>query len=161
ILSAYGEAEHTPSPEPAGVVLVGAAGVGRTRLAKEALARLAERGCQTAWVSGTHSAASIPFGAMAHLLPCRAQVGPAEALRSFVAGFGGRPRPVLAVDDVHLLDDASAALVHHAAVHGHVFVLLTAQSGATTPDAVTALWAGEAVRRIDLTDLDEAGAAEL
>jgi DNA-binding CsgD family transcriptional regulator len=144
--------------EKAGVVLVGAAGVGKTRLAREAVQRAGDR--LVAWATGTRSAATIPLGALAHLLmdggarPADLSA-PLDALGSLVATFAARPepRPVLVVDDVHLLDDASAALVHHMAVRGHAFVLLTARTGDAVPDAVTALWTGESVTRVDVAAL--------
>jgi len=52
-----------------GVVVVGDAGFGKTRLAREALARLAALGRRTEWVTATRSAAAIPLGAVSHLLP--------------------------------------------------------------------------------------------
>lgn len=61
--------EALDGPQERGVVLAGAPGVGNTRLAHEAL-RLAEsKGLSVAWASGTQAAASLPFGALPHLLP--------------------------------------------------------------------------------------------
>src|SRR5687768_11399774 len=45
----------------AGVVIVGDAGVGKTRLAREAVARAANAGDQTDWIVGTESARSLPL----------------------------------------------------------------------------------------------------
>ena len=56
-------------PGSPGVVLAGAAGIGKTRLAGELLTRARAAGRATAWVQATRSAGSIPFGAFAHLLP--------------------------------------------------------------------------------------------
>src|SRR5437899_1323560 len=97
-----------------GVVFAGAAGVGKTRLAREALAAAEAKGWVARWAVATQAAASIPFGALAHLLPA-VEVGVAnrvELLRGAAARLaeeaGGR-RVALGVDDAHLLDDASAA----------------------------------------------------
>jgi hypothetical protein len=56
-----------------GVVIAGAAGVGKTRLASEAVALAQARGLPTEWTGATHSAATMPFGAFAHLLPADAR----------------------------------------------------------------------------------------
>jgi DNA-binding CsgD family transcriptional regulator len=149
-----------------GVVLAGAAGVGKTRLAREALARAVEAGWAVEWVAATRAAASIPFGAVSHLLP------PAERhsndrldLLRRAAGLlaeRGRERPlVLWVDDAHLLDDASAALVHQLALGGLVVVLATVRTGEPAPDSVTALWKDGLARRLDLPALTAEATAEL
>ena len=46
-----------------GVVIVGAAGVGKTRLAREVLALAERAGERTNWIVGTESARSLPLGA--------------------------------------------------------------------------------------------------
>src|SRR6266508_3908214 len=56
-------------PETAGVIVAGAAGVGKTRLVSEALERARARKFPTAWATATYSAGRIAFGALAHLLP--------------------------------------------------------------------------------------------
>jgi len=47
----------------AGVVIVGAAGVGKTRLAREVLAGAVTAGERTSWIVGTESARALPLGA--------------------------------------------------------------------------------------------------
>lgn len=146
---------------PAGVILVGPAGVGRTRLAREVVDRLRAEGCRhTAWATGTRSAAEVPLGALAHLLPAdnRVPTRSPDSPASLIAAFGrGVTSPVLVVDDAHLLDGASAAAVHDLATRRRVFVLLTLRAGSPAPDAVTALWADAAALRLDMVPLaDEA-----
>jgi ATP-dependent Clp protease ATP-binding subunit ClpA len=53
---------------PAGVVLAGAAGVGKTRLAREGLALAEQRGALTRWAVATASARTVPLGAFAATL---------------------------------------------------------------------------------------------
>lgn len=146
------------------MVLLGAAGVGKTRLAGEALARLGAAGAPTTWATATRSAATIPLGALAHLLtPGSENAGALEAMAALAARFtavAGGP-PVIAVDDAHLLDDASAALLHHLVTSGRAFVLLTARTGEPAPDAVTAIWADGPAERIDVPPLDDAAAGQL
>ncbi len=62
-------AEAMCRPGCAGVVLVGAAGVGKTRLAVEALHEAGRRGLDTLWTVATEAAASIPYGPVVDLLP--------------------------------------------------------------------------------------------
>jgi hypothetical protein len=51
-----------------GVVVSGPAGVGKTRLSREAAALATELGDATIWVRATRSAASLPLGAFGSLL---------------------------------------------------------------------------------------------
>ena len=51
-----------------GVVIVGAAGVGKTRLAREVLDRAAACGERTSWIVGTASARPLPLGAFTALI---------------------------------------------------------------------------------------------
>jgi DNA-binding CsgD family transcriptional regulator len=149
-----------------GVVLAGAAGVGKTRLAREALAQAEAAGSHVEWVTATRAAASIPFGAVSHLLPAAERPGDdrLDTLRRAAVLFGerGRGRPVvLGVDDAHLLDDASAALVHLLALRGLAVVVATVRTGERAPDAVVSLWKDGLARRLDLPALDPEATAEL
>ena len=51
------------------VVLTGAAGVGKTELAREVVVRAATDSDRTEWVTATQSAATVPLGSVAHLVP--------------------------------------------------------------------------------------------
>jgi DNA-binding CsgD family transcriptional regulator len=147
-----------------GAVLAGAAGVGKTRLAKEALVRAAAAGWEVEWLAATRAAASIPFGAVSHLLPSeRLGDDRLDILRRAAAVLAerGRGRLVLGVDDAHLLDDASAALVHQVALRGLAVVVATVRTGEPAPDSVVALWKDGLARRLDLAALAPEATAEL
>ena len=60
--------EHLARCDSRGVVIAGALGVGKTRLAREAIASL-DRDFSIEWAAATPASTSIPFGAFAHLLP--------------------------------------------------------------------------------------------
>ncbi len=145
-------------PDGAGVVLAGSAGVGKTRLAGEVLARASAAGRTTAWVQATRSASAIPFGAFAHLLPGDlGEAGPVNLLRlagDAIAGRGGDGRLVLAVDDAHLLDASSAALLGHL-VTTSCFVVVTVRSREPIPDAIVSLWKDGPLDRVELQPLSE------
>lgn len=131
-----------------GVVLCGAPGVGKTRLVREVLAVLEKRGRPVERVVATRATSAIPFGAVSHLL---SRNGRPEVLDGLVVG----------VDDAHLLDDASAAVIHRLAVLGGVCLLVTVRSGQRCPDAITALWTQELIRRVDLLPLSDDAVGEL
>ena len=119
-----------------GVVLSGPAGVGKTRLAHEALHLADAAGRVTAWVVANRALAEIPFGAFAHLLPDRHGItsSPLELLRRTHGELRRRSpdRPlVLGVDDAHLLDDASAGLAHQLVASGTALVV--ARCATVTP----------------------------
>ncbi len=161
-------ARSRPTPPdvqlPGGLLLGGAEGVGKTRLARQAVVLARELGFDTSWVSATRAAAGIPFGAVAHLLPAgpstdRVQLVLAVAHR-MATDVGDRPT-LLVVDDAHLLDPASAALVHHLVLGGAAFVLSTVRSDAAVPEAFTSLWKDGLSARLDLGPLDPAGCDSL
>jgi DNA-binding CsgD family transcriptional regulator len=149
------------APDVGGVVLVGDSGVGLTRLAREALVRLATAGCRPEWVPASVALAAVPFGAVAHLLPPDQPpdghplaVAGALADRFGTAAVEGRRRSnVVAVDDAHLLDASSAAVLAQLATRGLAFVLFTVHRGRPTPEPVSALWKDGVARRVAVPPL--------
>ncbi|MET7328914.1 LuxR C-terminal-related transcriptional regulator [Nonomuraea sp. NPDC005650] len=124
-----------------GVVVAGPPGTGKSRLAAQAVHGLDG----VAWARATAAAAEIPLGAFAPLLPATPPAGnplgwAAAALRV----------PVLVVDDAHLLDPVSAALVHHLVTRDGTRVIATLRSRTLVPDAVLALWKDDLVPRLEL-----------
>lgn len=156
-------------PRPRSVVLVGPAGVGKTRLAREARALAERSGHATQWVTGTHSSARAPLGAFATLLP-RSEEPSAGAdtvqdllrgsARALVERAAGRPL-VLFVDDAQLLDEVSAGLIHQLVATDTVRVLATLRAGEATPEPVTALWKDDLADRVELQRLDAAAVENL
>ncbi|MFF7546496.1 LuxR C-terminal-related transcriptional regulator [Streptomyces canus] len=131
-----------------GIVVTGPAGRGKTRLVTEAV-----RGTDCARVAGTPETRGLPFAAFAHLVPENASLHRAVQLLS-----GAR---LLLVDDAHLLDDASAALVHQLAVHGRTRLLVVATDGTRAPGAISRLWTGELLPRLTLEPLPREETAQL
>ena len=72
-----------------------------------------------------------------------------------------RARLALGVDDAHLLDDASAALVHQLAATGSGFVVVTVRSGEPVPDPVVALWKDGLAERVEVQALGRGEVEEL
>jgi hypothetical protein len=149
-----------------GVVISGPAGVGKTRLALEVSRLAAAQGCTVAWVRATRSAASIPLGAFAPLLPATDLRLPegvellARARDALAERAAGR-RLVLCVDDGPLLDDASAALVHQLVAAGEAFAIVTVRRDQPVPDALRALWKDELCAYLELGELSRGEVARL
>ncbi|KPH97567.1 hypothetical protein OK074_6485, partial [Actinobacteria bacterium OK074] len=131
-----------------GIVVTGPAGCGKTRLVAQAV-----RGTDCVKVTGTPRTRQIPFAAFAHLLPETVSLHRAVHLLSSIR--------TLLVDDAHLLDDSSAALVHHLALHGPTRLLVVATDGVPAPHAVTRLWTGELLPRLCLEPLSREDTAHL
>lgn len=126
--------------------VTGDVGTGKTRLAREALRRLADDGWPTATATATASAEATPLGALAHLAPADAGGSPTrlfEDTRRLVADRAGGQPLVLHVDDAHHLDPTSALLLLSLAESGVARLVLTVRAGRPVPDAVAALRAAD------------------
>lgn len=141
------------------VVVHGPAGVGKSRLAREALAAAEREGSAVVSVQATASAAAVPLGAFAGELPPDVRSDDLfELLRKGVVALRLRADSaplVLAVDDAHLLDPVSAALVLQIATTAEAFVVATVRSGEICPDAIVSLWKDGIAQRLELDLLDE------
>ena len=146
-----------------GVVIAGAAGVGKTRLAREVLRRAEASGERTNWIIGTESARPLPLGAFIGSLG-EAMSDPMPNVRRVINSFVAqqrRGRVVIGVDDAHLLDGLSALVVHQLAQSGGARLVVTMRTGGEEPDAVTALWKDGLLARLDLEPLSAAATREL
>ena len=147
------------------MVVVASAGVGKSRLAREACAAADADGALSVWSQATASSAVIPLGAVAGLIPEDVSSGdPLELMRRTSASLrerAGQRRVVLAVDDAQLLDEASAGVVLHLAMASDVFVLATVREGPSPPDAIDALWKDLNAPRLELERLSDEAMAQL
>src|SRR5262245_53589243 len=107
-----------------GVLLFGHAGVGKTRLADEMRKQLERGGRSSRRAIASQAVAAAPFGALAHLLPADITArgsaqDPAELFRRAADAFAAQGSPsVLVIDDLHLLDATSLALLTQLVVNG-------------------------------------------
>lgn len=149
-----------------GIVLSGVAGVGKTRVAREAVARIAVHGTRQHWIVATASARSVPLGAFADIA---SDFGPdpLHRVREVIDGLIGDRRGekarqvVVGVDDAHLLDDLSAFTVHQLVTRQLATVILTIRTGESPPDAITAIWKDRHLERLELQPLSLAETTEL
>ena len=138
-----------------GIVVCGAAGVGKSRIAREALSAAVSQGREGRWAVGTSAARAIPLGAFT----AWAQPGVTDTLQllhgvmeSLTATPSGAT-VVLGVDDVHLLDDLSIFVLHQIVQRGAAKVMLTVRDGDPIPAAVQEIWTIGQFDRLDLQPL--------
>ena len=149
-----------------GAVLVGPAGVGKTRLATACIDLGEAAGMSTAVAVASRAASEIPLGALSGLLPpVPVDAPPGLALLQFarqgLADLADGRRLMLVVDDAHNLDDASALVVHQLTSSGDAFVIATVRSGEVVPDPVVSLWKDGVAERVEVGALPPEAAAQL
>ncbi|WP_210115632.1 LuxR family transcriptional regulator [Mycobacterium sp. DL99] len=142
------------APGVSGILMCGAAGVGKSRVAREALAAATARGHECRWVVGTSSAQSVPLGAFSTW----ATSGTTDTIRllrevieSLTATPSGAP-VVVGVDDVHLLDELSTFVVHQVVQRGAAKLILTIRDEPNSAALLEILKLGQ-FDRLDLQPL--------
>jgi ATP/maltotriose-dependent transcriptional regulator MalT len=159
-------AKALAGPRTKGVVLHGLAGVGKTRLAGEALRRARDQGLATASATATATTADIPLGALAPLLPaeCAAARDRFTMLNvgcRSLAAYGKGRTLVLAVDDAHLLDPLGGELVRQAVTGSSVLLVATVRRGEVVPEPLSVLWKDGVVDRLEVAGLSRTETEEL
>lgn len=140
-----------------GVVVVGGAGVGKSRLLTEVCREVPEFTVREVLTSAV--ATEIPLGAFAPLIPSSlAELDQPwlllrEAARAIVSSDDGT-RVVVAIDDAHLLDSLSVALVSQLARARSAFLLMSVRDGTPVPETLARLWEERLLDLISLTPLD-------
>lgn len=115
-----------------GAVVTGEAGIGKTRLVSAVVQGLDRARFTPLRVAATPATQAIPFGALAHLLPADPPTVHANligwARDSLLGRADAGRRLLLCVDDAHVLDEVSSAVVAHLARTGGAFVLVTTRT---------------------------------
>jgi DNA-binding NarL/FixJ family response regulator len=139
------------------LVIAGAPGVGKSRLARELLARVGGAGAGHGFVVATASSRDIPLAALAGWTGTGDDAGPdVTAVQRATRALRARgPGWLLGVDDAHLLDEVSATVLQQLVAEGALPMVLTVRGGQSAPDAVTALWKDGLAERLDLLPLAE------
>jgi DNA-binding CsgD family transcriptional regulator len=141
----------------------GPAGTGKSRLAEECLQRAHAAGWRVARAAASAAAATVPLGAIAHLLPEHVDLGDAErgldqVLKTMVQKDR---RLVVMVDDVPLLDAASAVLLTHLTRRRALFLIGTVRTESALTGHVRELVTMPASRRTELSELGPDRVAQL
>jgi DNA-binding CsgD family transcriptional regulator len=143
------------APDVSGIVVSGAAGVGKSRIAREALTAAASEGCEVRWAVGSSSAKALPLGALASWADS-ASTDSLELVRGAVealtAATSGAP-VIVGVDDAYLLDDLSTFVLHQIVQRGAAKVVLTIRDGEAIPAGIQDVWKLGRFDRLDLQQL--------
>lgn len=161
------EARHAlQDPQCSGLIITGAAGVGKTALAQQA-ARQLEQAFELVYIRGSAAAAAIPYGALSFVLSDLADAiidNPLMVLRGLQQLYGpradGRQTLILA-DNLEDLDPSSSMAISHLVRVGAVKLIAVCQRLDASSEDFCNLWKDGALRRIDLAPLGPEATAQL
>ncbi|MGW8357667.1 LuxR C-terminal-related transcriptional regulator [Streptomyces wedmorensis] len=142
-----------------GVVIYGPAGVGKSRLAEECLARAVHEGFAARRCTASAAAAAVPLGAIAHLIPPGVDLSdPVKGFAAVATALAGPQRDrrwAVWVDDLHLLDATSAVLLRQLIDARVVRLIATVRTSEPVGEAAEALTGSDAMHRLDLSAFDQ------
>ncbi|MGC5050428.1 LuxR C-terminal-related transcriptional regulator [Micromonospora sp. DT48] len=137
-----------------GILFTGSAGIGKSRLLHEGVDALPGDDYAVWRIAASATTSAMAFGGLIQVLPEQPQgLSPAGILRwalDVLQHQAAGRRIVLAVDDAHLLDPPSAALVHLVARTENASVVGTLRDGEQIPLPIRALWTDGLVERAEL-----------
>ncbi|MEV7403101.1 LuxR C-terminal-related transcriptional regulator [Streptomyces sp. NPDC091267] len=140
-----------------GVVLAGPDGVGKSRLLHELAAAARGRGMRTLIMQPSISVQYSPLHAVSTAMAASGMRAPRTV--SEAAAELGRAQQtgpfLLCVDDAHLLDDASAALLLHLARERTCAIVVVTSDNAAAPSEVLSLWKDGWLCRLNVDPLAE------
>ncbi|MBT2389527.1 hypothetical protein J7E87_08800 [Streptomyces sp. ISL-1] len=131
-----------------GALLVGDPGVGKSLLLATALERAADEGKTVlsvggaSWSSGTRARG---FGSLAECL---------ESIEPSTLDGTASDRPLVGIDDAHLVDSASGDRLHRLVAAGRLAVLATSRQDAPTPAGIDKLWVERLIDHVEVAPFD-------
>lgn len=146
--------------EATGLVVLGPAGVGKTRLVHEAISTLEGDGTPVLRFLATEATRTLPFAPFVDLLPDATPSAELDLLRSALGRlerYSNRKGLVLVVDDAHHLDDSSLALLTRVLTTSVGKLALTVRSDEPTTPGLAALLRSHHMATVDLRPFDRDG----
>ena len=139
------------------VLLLAPLGGGKSRCLDEVAEAFVGRGRVVCRIHASAAVESIPFGAVAHMLPRGARltdepVALIGALRDVLAPAGAS-KPVLIIDDLPSLDIATAGVLASLTQSGAVVLVAAARTGETLPSPLVDVFLGDHSLVVDLPPL--------
>ncbi|MEU9369998.1 LuxR C-terminal-related transcriptional regulator [Streptomyces avermitilis] len=145
-------------PDCKGFAIFGPQGVGKSRLADECLKVGAAGGWKALRVTATRGASSVPFGAIAHLVPVGVSTADVAAVFAGVASSideKKRKGALLLVEDLPLLDQSSLIIVQRLSDAGKIFLISTIRDGERENTDADSLTTGYGFRQANLKNLNQ------
>jgi DNA-binding NarL/FixJ family response regulator len=147
------------------VVLVGAAGVGKSHLAMAALESIARIGAPVKRAVCTAPLQQVPYASIAGIAALAATDGADASTLQLAAAARSAlittPRTALSVDDVNFLDEPSAGLLAQLIGNDRLFTVATLRQGARLPESLRSLAQTDRALWLDLQALDRQRARTL
>ncbi|MFJ9113663.1 LuxR C-terminal-related transcriptional regulator [Streptomyces sp. NPDC102283] len=133
-----------------GALLVGGTGVGKSLLLATALERASDAGRTVLSVGGASWSSGARAKGYGSLGECLDSIEPANRSGS------ATDRPLVGVDDAHLVDDASGHRLHRLVAAGSISVLAASRKDAHTPAGIDKLWVDRLIDHVDVGPFDRA-----
>ena len=145
-------------------VISGPAGVGKSRLAREAVEEAARDGWATVGIRGSVGYAGVALGPFRMVLGRQGPAELTELTESVTHQLVSMRSPrglLMLVDDGQALDEFSAALLHQVVAAGLAVAIITTRAGAPVPAALTDIWKDGFAQRVELQHLSRLETLEL
>lgn len=148
------------------LLLTGPAGIGKTWLAKAAIANADAAGRPSKAIFGTTSSHEVPLAALSPFLtgteaPAENGLLLARAREAIATTLAASGITLLLVDDAHLLDGLSGLVLRQLMDFQDLQVVLVTRAAADLPPALRNFADGDNMLAIEISPLDEAGTASL
>ena len=151
-------------PDLVGAVLSGTTGTGKSTLLHAAGERARDQGFEVVVLHANRAISTIPLFVFSTVVEGDAEADTQErflAIKQSLRTMSERRPLLIAVDDAHELDDASAALVSQLARDLTAFVLASVRSSEPTPEPIAALWTQGIAVRVEIGPLDREATDEM